>query len=102
MFISQKKWKNAMRTIDRLEHEFASLESHKNKARRAIKELGYDIYGADKEAKLSSWGVGLLNAVKSLSKQQNNLARNQDLILEHLELQIVDLKAERILTKRED
>jgi hypothetical protein len=102
MFISQKKWKNAMRTIDRLEHEVVNLASHKGKARRAIKEIGYDIYGAGKAPKLSSWGVGLLDAVKSLNKQQNNLARNQDLILEHLELQMVDLKAERILAKRED
>jgi hypothetical protein len=102
MFISQKKWKSAMRTIDRLEHEVASLISHKGKARRAIKELGYDLYGAGKAPKLSSWGVGLLDSVKSLSKQQDNLTRNQDLILEHLEMQIVDLKAERILAKRED
>jgi hypothetical protein len=90
--------------IRRLEVSTKKLIDTANNAKHAVRELHYALYGpaGNSETVLCAWGSGLVSAVNALSTGQNEIRRNQDLILEHLGLQVVDLQEERILAPRED
>ncbi len=86
--------------VDRHDREVASLSSHKGKAKASIVKLDEDVNGKFNQY-TKTCDIGLASQIAYLTKKLQRQVDNNALLMDHLDIEFIDLKEERIIHKKD-